>query len=203
MLSGSVWWRWSAVVAWLLAALTLVLVTATAVVVAADWRARAAGPVAAGPVLERHGLVLRLPAGVEPLPAGERLLYRDADGSVAASVAGAALVAPGACPDVPGSSRGFVGVVRGDHEDLVRAWSRGLGAAVGSTPTRSAVATPAGRRTDLVAGVRVDAPCQPPRVRASLLTLDEGTVVLVRDVGVAGAMDEATAELLLDSVEEG
>ena len=47
---------------WLLAALTTVLVLWTAVVLAGDWRARAGGPGAAGPVLERHGLVVRLPA---------------------------------------------------------------------------------------------------------------------------------------------
>jgi len=184
---------------WLLAVLTTGLVLCTAVVVTGDWRARAAGPEAAGPVLERHGLVVRLPAGAEVLPPGERLLYRDADGSVAASVAGAALLAPEACPDVPGSSRGFVGVVRGDHEELVRAWSRGLAAAVGSAPARSDVDAPAGRRTDLAVEVRLDAPCQPPRVHASLLTRSGVTVVLVRDVGVAGALDDATAELLLAS----
>ncbi len=184
---------------WLLAALTAGLVLCTAVVVMGDWRARAAGPGAAGPVLERHGLVVRLPVGAEVLAPGERLLYRDADGSVAASVAGAALLAPGACPDVPGSSRGFVGVVRGDHEELVREWSRGLAAAVGSAPARSDVDAPAGRRTDLAVEVRLDAPCQPPRVHASLLTRSGVTVVLVRDVGVAGALDDATAELLLAS----
>ena len=47
--------------------------------------------------------------------------------------------------------------------------------------------------------VRLDAPCQPPRVHASLLTRSGVTVVLVRDVGVAGALDDATAELLLAS----
>ncbi|WP_300527200.1 hypothetical protein [uncultured Nocardioides sp.] len=198
MLSGS--WRWSARSSvWLLASLTAGLVLFTAVVLAGDWRARAAGPGAAGPVLERHGLVVRLPSGAEVLAPGERLLYRDADGSVAASVAGAALLASGACPDVPGSSRGFVGVVRGDHEELVRAWSRGLAAAVGSAPTRSDVDAPAGRRTDLAVEVRLDAPCQPPRVHASLLTRSGVTVVLVRDVGAAGAIDDATAELLLAS----
>lgn len=186
---------------WLLAALTTVLVLCTAVVVAGDWRARASGPGAAGPVLQRHGLAVRLPSGAEVLPPGERLLYRDVDGSVAASVAGAGLLAPEACADVPGSSRGFVGVVRGDHEELVRAWSRGLAAAVGSTPTRSEVDAPAGRRTDLAVGVRLEAPCQPPRVHASLLTRSGVTVVLVRDVGVAGAMDDATAELLLASTD--
>ena len=198
MLSGS--WRWSArSLAWLLAALTAGLVLCTAVLLAGDWRARASGPGAAGPVLERHGLVVRLPAGAEVLPPGERLLYRDADGSVAASVAGAALLAPGACPDVPGSSRGFVGVVRGDHEELVRAWSRGLAAAVGSPPTRSDVEAPVGRRTDLAVAVRLDAPCQPPRVHASLLTRSGVTVVLVRDVGAEGAIDDAATELLLAS----
>jgi len=120
---------------------------------------------------------------------------------VAASVAGAALLVPGACPDVPGSSRGFVGVVRGDHAELVRSWSRGLAAAVGSTPTPSEVDAPVGRRTDLEVVVGVDAPCQPPRVRASLLTRSGVTVVLVRDVGVAGAIDDATAELVLASTQ--
>lgn len=186
---------------WLLAALTAAIVLCTAALLAGDWRARASGPGAAGPALERHGLVVRLPPGTEVLAPGERLLYRGDDGRVAASVAGAALLVPGACPDVPGSSRGFVGVVRGDHAELVRAWSRGLAAAVGSTPTPSEVDAPVGRRTDLEVAVGVDAPCQPPRVRASLLTRSGVTVVLVRDVGVAGAIDDATAELVLASTQ--
>ena len=186
---------------WLLAALTVGLVLCTAALLAGDWRARASGPGPAGPALERHGLVVRLPPGAEGLAPGERLLYRGDDGRVAASVAGAALLVPGACPDVPGSSRGFVGVVRGDHAELVRSWSRGLAAAVGSTPTPSEVDAPVGRRTDLEVVVGVDAPCQPPRVRASLLTRSGVTVVLVRDVGVAGAIDDATAELVLASTQ--
>jgi len=38
-------------------------------------------------------------------------------------------------------------------------------------------------------------------VRASLLTRSGVTVVLVRDVGVAGAIDDATAELVLASTQ--
>lgn len=197
---------------WLLVAVTAVLLVLTSVTLVGQWRDRAAATSAgAGPVLERHGLRLRLPAPAEVLPARERLFYADPAGGTAAAVRGAALLVPGACPEVPGSSRGFVGVVRSGgtsavvHDLQVEAWARGLGAAVGEPPRTVEVADPRGRRTDLVADVRIDGPCQPERVRASLLTLlADGrptTVVLVRDVGPADALDDATAELLLATVE--
>lgn len=197
---------------WLLVAVTAALLVLTSVTLVGQWRDRAAATsVGAGPVLERHGLRLRLPAPAEVLPARERLFYADPAGGTAAAVRGAALLVPGACPEVPGSSRGFVGVVRSGgtsavvHDLQVEAWARGLGAAVGEPPRAVEVADPRGRRTDLVADVRIDGPCQPERVRASLLTLlADGrptTVVLVRDVGPADALDDATAELLLATVE--
>ncbi len=197
---------------WVLAAATAVLLAVTSLTLVGQWRDRAAAtPAEAGPVLERHGVRLRLPAPAEVLPARERLFYADPAGGTAAAVRGAALLVPGACPEVPGSSRGFVGVVRSGgtsavvHDLQVEAWARGLGAAVGEPPRAVEVADPRGRRTDLVADVRIDGPCQPDRVRASLLTLlADGrptTVVLVRDVGPADALDDATAELLLATVE--
>ena len=197
---------------WVLVAVTTVLLTATTVTLVGQWRDRAAAtPAEAGPVLERHGVRLRLPAPAEVLPARERLFYTDPAGGTAAAVRGAALLVPDACPEVPGSSRGFVGVVRSGgtsavaHELQVQAWSTGLGAAVGEPPQTVEVPDVRGRRTDLVATVRVDGPCQPERVRASLLTLLAGgrpvTVVLVRDVGPADAVDDATAELLLGAGE--
>jgi len=197
---------------WLLVAVTAVLLVLTSVTLVGQARDRAGATSAgAGPVLERHGVRLRLPAPAEVLSTRERLFYADPDGGTAAAVRGAALLVPGACPEVPGSSRGFVGVVRSGgtsataHDLQVAAWSAGLGAAVGERPQEVEVADVRGFRTDLVAQVRVDGPCQPARVRASLLTLlADGrptTVVLVRDVGPADALDDATAELLLATVE--
>lgn len=199
---------------WVLAAVTAALLTVTSVTLVGQWRDRAAAvPAEAGPVLERHGVRLRLPAPAEVLPARERLFYADPEGGTAAAVRGAALLVPEACPEVPGSSRGFVGVVRSGgttataHDLQVAAWADGLGAAVGEPPQEVEVPDARGRRTDLVADVRVDGPCQPERVRASLVTLladgRAATVVLVRDVGPADALDDATAELLLAAVETG
>jgi hypothetical protein len=173
---------------WVLVAVAGALLAVTTVTLVGQWRDRAAAtPAEAGPVLERHGVRLRLPAPAEVLPV------------------------PDACPEVPGSSRGFVGVVRSGgtsavaHDRQVQAWATGLGAAVGEPPQAVEVPDVRGRRTDLVAEVRVDGPCQPDRVRASLLTLlADGrpvTVVLVRDVGPADAVDDAMAELLLGAVE--
>lgn len=197
---------------WVLAGVTAVLLAVTSMTLVGQWRDRAAAtPAEAGPVLERHGVRLRLPAPAEVLGERERLFYADPAGGRAAAVRGAALLVPDACPEVPGSSRGFVGAVRSRgtsavaHDLQVQAWATGLGAAVGEQPQAVEVADARGRRTDLVAAVRVDGPCQPERVRASLLTLLTGgrpvTVVLVRDVGPADAVDDATAELLLAAVE--
>ena len=197
---------------WVLAAVTAALLSVTTVTLVGQWRDRAAAvPAEAGPVLERHGVLLRLPAPAEVLPVRERLYYTDPAGGTAAAVRGAALLVPDACPEVPGSSRGFVGVVRSAgtsaiaHDLQVQAWATGLGAAVGEPPQAVEVEDARGRRTDLVAEVRVGGPCQPERVRASLLTVVAGgrpaTVVLVRDVGPADALDDATAELLLGAVE--
>lgn len=199
---------------WVLAAATAVLLAVTSSTLVGQWRDRAAAtPAEAGPVLERHGVRLRLPAPAEVLPVRERLFYADLDGGTAAAVRGAALLVPGACPEVPGSSRGFVGVVRSGgtsataHDLQVAAWSAGLGAAVGEHPQEVELPDARGRRTDLVAEVRIDGPCQPERVRASLLTLladgRPATVVLVRDVGPSDALDEATAELLLATAAAG
>ncbi|CAB4764737.1 unannotated protein [freshwater metagenome] len=197
---------------WVLAAATAVLLAVTSLTLVGQWRDRAAAtPAEAGPVLERHGVRLRLPAPAEVLPARERLFYADRGGRTAAAVRRAALLVPEACPAVPGSSRGFVGVVRSGgtsataHDLQVAAWATGLGAAVGERPQEIELPDARGRRTDLVADVRVDGPCQPERVRASLVTLladgRAATVVLVRDVGPADALDDATAELLLATVE--
>lgn len=202
----------SRLLVWVLVAVTAVLLVLTSVTLVGQARDRAAATSAeAGPVLERHGVRLRLPAPAEVLPARERLFYADPEGGTAAAVRGAALLVPEACPEVPGSSRGFVGVVRSGgttataHDLQVAAWADGLGAAVGEPPQEVEVPDARGRRTDLAADVRVDGPCQPERVRASLLTLlADGrpvTVVLVRDVGPADAVDDATAELLLGAVE--
>lgn len=199
---------------WVLVAVTAVLLVLTSVTLVGQARDRAEATSAdAGPVLERHGVRLRLPAPAEVLAARERLFYADPDGGTAAAVRGAALLVPGACPEVPGSSRGFVGVVRSGgtsaaaHDLQVAAWATGLGAAVGERPREVEFPDARGRRTDLVAEVRVGGPCQPERVRASLLTLladgRPATVVLVRDVGPADALDDATAELLLAAVEVG
>lgn len=200
---------------WALAAVTALVLLVTSMTLVGQWRQRAASMAAtgagAGPVLERHGVRLRLPEAAEVLPTQERLLYRGADGRVAAAVRGAALLVPGACPEAPGSSRGFVGVVGSRrtsavaHHRHVAAWASGLAAALGERPQEVEVADTRGPRTDLVAAVRVDGVCQPERVRASLLTLPVGgrsaTVVLVRDVGPADAIDDATAELLLAAAE--
>lgn len=197
---------------WGLAAVTAVLLAVTSVTLVGQWRDRAAATSSeAGPVLERHGVRLRLPAPAEVLPARERLFYEGPDGGRVAAVRGAALLVPDACAEAAGSSRGFVGVVRSGgasttaHDLQVAAWGTGLGAAVGEQPRAVEVADARGRRTDLVAEVRIEGPCQPPRVRASLLTLLAGgrpvTVVLVRDVGPADSVDDATAELVLAAVE--
>ena len=126
---------------WVLAAVTAVLLAVTSTTLVGQWRERASATAGApGPVLERHGVRLRLPGPAEVLPPRERLLYRDSDGRVAAAVRGAALLVPGACADVPGSSRGFVGVVRARgtsaaaHDLAVREWTTGLAAAVGEQP---------------------------------------------------------------------
>ena len=197
---------------WVLVAVTAALLVVTSVTLVGQGRDRAAATTAeAGPLLERHGVRLRLPAPAEVLPARERLFYADRDGRTAAAVRRAALLVPEACPAVPGSSRGFVGVVRARgtsaaaHDLAVREWTTGLAAAVGEQPEAVEVVDPRGRRTDLVAEVRVDGPCQPERVRASLLTLPSRgrsvTVVLVRDVGPGDAVDDATAELVLAGLE--
>lgn len=210
MLSGT-----TRTAAWLLAGLTSLLLVVTSVLLVDAWRGRAVEPAAAGPVLERHGVRVPLPVGATVLAPDERLFYAGDDGRAVAAVRGAAVLVPGACAGDADSSRGFVGVVPSGgpvarvHASLVRSWRQGLGRAVGSHPRASPVEVDEGVRTDLVAEVRVDAPCQPERVRASLLTLpgrDGGrpvTVVLVRDVGVSDEIGDGVAELVLAGVAVG
>lgn len=199
--------------AWLLATATALLLVVTSALLVSQWRAGGASPSEGGPVLERHGVRVPLPQGTTMLGRDERLFYAGDDGRPVVSVRGPAVLVPGACPDVPGSSRGFVGVVRSSgpmaaaHRALVDSWREALGRAVGGTARASPVEAAPGLRTDVDVGVRIDAPCQPERVRASLLTLPVGrqgrrpvTVVLVRDVGAPGEIGDGVAELMLAGV---
>lgn len=210
------------VLTWALGVVTAGLLVATVGLAVGQWRTSpvawtgattTAGP---GPVLRRDGAVVPLPGSFVALEPSERLFYADRRGRPLASVRWAAVLVPGACEEHEGSNRGFVGFAGSAglppgeaHAVQVRRWTAALRAAVGGSPRAAPVGVAPRLRTDLVVAVaeevRHGLPCQPPEVRASVLTVpDRGggsvTVVLVRDAGVEDALGDGAAELVLRAV---
>ncbi|MBF4162921.1 hypothetical protein [Nocardioides acrostichi] len=193
---------------WCVVALCLALTAGSGIAMALRAPSEPAPPSA--PVLHLGGLDVPLPASFEATDPGTRLFYPGRRGQPLAVVTGAAVLEPGVCPEVPDSSRGFVGLAEvsdqrllAAHRAALRRWRTGLAIGVGGRPRVHRVDAGEGRmRTDLVLRNRRNGPCQPPRVAVSVLSARTSrgvaTIVLVRDVGVDGALGDAAADLLLD-----
>lgn len=182
-------------VVWAIAVLTLVAVTGTAWLVL--------GPEPA----ERRPLVLRADAGWRAHPT-VRLVYRDRSGRPVVALRRLATYGEGACASDPGVPLALVGSPApstGPHRRLARAWVEALRHGQDGTDDhllawRWTRRTPQGWRTDAVVEPTGDHSCLAPRVHLTLVTPARGApVVLVRDVGVPGALSPERAAQSLRS----
>lgn len=153
------------------------------------------------------------------------IYYADADGNPVEGVDGAAVFRQDYCPEAEGASnRGFVGfgrvsagvTARQAGEALSKRWVGAI--ALDPETGRSARHTPI-EVTDVSLrdgspAVRASAtievgshkPCDPPRVRFTMLSVDTGdavaNLVMVRDAGEPGVLAADTAEQILGTLQQ-
>lgn len=171
---------------------------------------------------EHDAAVFEVGDGWTLRPRGTSIFYTDAEGRIRAGLDGAAVFRDGACAAGQGASnRAFAGFgrpsrlpARRTSRVLARQWRDALAHDDRTATTHEAGALRTREvqlddgsgavRTDV--GLRITEPsaCEAARVRASVVSLETGgwtsSVVLVRDLGVPDALDDADAERLLASL---
>jgi hypothetical protein len=151
------------------------------------------------------------------------IYYVDRNGDPAVGVNGPAVFKDGYCKGSSGiSNRGFVGFTRTATEmsareantDLSRDWvaavslNEDLRTSSPHTPLRTTEVTLGDGSTAVRTSSRItldsDDPCDPPAVELTMVSLDTGdavaNLVLVRDLGVRGALTDELADQIVDTL---
>jgi len=152
--------------------------------------------------LTSAGSSLRVPSeGWRIMGADDAVAYTDGRGTALVAVRGPAVYAAGWCDDFSHAFVGFVDRRGRSVAALARAWGRAitLDTATGEHSDAVRPVVRSGRAdADLV--VPPDS-CNPPRVHLTVLRSGPQAVVMVRDVGVDGALTASDAEEILASVD--
>lgn len=154
--------------------------------------------------LRGSGVSATLPAAHWRIaPADTGIVYRDADGRRLVGLTGPAVYREGACVSDRTLSRAFAGFVPRSGRPLrtvARAWAEAATLDVTTgRPTGPVRLRVSEDRVDADVGVP-PGPCNPARQHLTVVAAGDQALVLLRDVGVAGALPQEAAEEIADSV---
>lgn len=187
----------------------LVLAGTTATVIVVDQRGSDAS--VGSRELRNRGLAVTLPAPHWTLGGG--LGFRDDRRRVRIAITRSGLYRHGFCADDPDLTRAFVGIqerggTRASARAIAHRWAwwasydtvarRHLGYRDVSAADSAGSAASA-ERADVVA-TYPSGPCNPPRVRITVVTQGNSALVLMRDLSVADALPEEEAERIIASL---